>query len=55
MLYDASHLNKEVVGLFLFNTCLLLCRKSEKPGKWDLRVMIRMNEQVKFGQGNTNS
>ena len=38
------HVTVVQVALFLFNTCLLLCRKSEaKSGKWDLRVLMRMN------------
>jgi hypothetical protein len=35
----------EPVQLFLFNTCLLICRRSDKVGKWDLRVLMRMNVQ----------
>ena len=38
----------EAVKLFLFNTCLLLCRRGVRPGKWDLRVLIRMNKAVRF-------
>jgi hypothetical protein len=51
MLYDAATAHRtETVALFLFNTCLLLCKKN--GNKCDLRVMIRMNDQVKFGATN---
>ena len=38
----------EAVKLFLFNTCLLLCRRALKPGKWDLRVLMRMNKAIRY-------
>ena len=38
----------ETVQLYLFNTCLLLCRTSTKSGKWELRVLIRMNNAIRY-------
>jgi hypothetical protein len=34
--------------LFLFTACLLICVKADKPGKWTLRVLMRMNDGVSF-------
>ncbi len=38
----------EARHLFLFSTCLLMCVKSEKAGKWQLKVLMRMASGVSF-------
>jgi len=49
LLYDNQQRGiSEGIKLFLFNTCFLLCRQSSKNGKWDLRVLIRLNKAVRY-------
>jgi len=47
LLQDRTSGVSENVFLHLFNTALLICRKSSRQGYWNLRVLIRMNSGVK--------